>query len=161
MIDKTEPTSTRVESPVSEDEELSFYQPTTEELQSCLKYAYQQASVCVPVELIPFAESGKIKTYCCGEPLVKAYKDDCTGKCNFIIKQCVCIEIPVAFGADAFLGEPHIQCGASSDKDNCTDSEHTNEDICTDCNPNNKDICKDSNFSSSAPGKIYHNRILF
>lgn len=128
MSDKTEQTAAGIDlSKILGGEGLSICGSTSEELQTCLAYAYQRASVCVPVEVIPFAESGDIKTYCCGEPIIKSYKDKCSGKCKFTITQCICVEVPVAFGADAFVGDPHVRCEMPSDEDICTDCDSITE----------------------------------
>ena len=106
---------------------LSICGPVCEETQTCLKYAYQKASVCVPVEVIPFADPGDIKTFCCGEPIVTSYKDHCNGKCSFMITQYICVQVPVTFGADAFVGDPRVSCGTPSKKDICADCSTSNE----------------------------------
>lgn len=40
------------------------------ETQTCPAVGYQSASICVPVTVTPFAQTGVTMTKCCGEPVV-------------------------------------------------------------------------------------------
>ena len=39
------------------------------ESQTCPAVGYQSASICVPVTVIPFAQTGITTTKCCGDPV--------------------------------------------------------------------------------------------
>lgn len=95
----------------------------------CIKTVYQEASVCVPVAVRPFAIPGPTVTRCCGNPIIRDVSFRCggslNGTCTFRITQDICIEVPILFGANADVGVPFVTCG-----------EVSNEDICTGCGEN-------------------------
>lgn len=91
----------------------------------CSTTTTQHVNVCVPVEVKPFADVGKIKTQCVGKPVV-AECGKCEGEknktCKFTITQKIKVDIPVVFGADTETGEAHIKCKCD-------------EPFCKDCFP--------------------------
>jgi hypothetical protein len=94
----------------SEKDEINTYDSVSKDSPERYVNAYQDASVCVPVEVTPKANSGKITASCWGEPTVSIHEDRCGGKCLFTIIQPICVEVPIEFGADTLIGKPHIQC---------------------------------------------------
>jgi hypothetical protein len=89
---------------------------------SCTSTVYQTETVCVPVTVKPFATPGTTKTVCCGEPVISSGNqcgDDSQNFCTFTITQAVCIEVPVAFGAEIETGTPAVQCGIA-DTEECS-----------------------------------------
>lgn len=83
----------------------------------CESTFFQNETVCVPVTVTPFATPGMIKANCCGRPMVNP-DDKCPGNqksCSFTIKQRLCIEIPITFGAVVETGEAVVQCGEVSE----------------------------------------------
>ncbi len=92
--------------------------------QTCPAVGYQSATVCVPVTVIPYAETGETYTRCCGTPVVTAGQNTCggtkNGTCVFTISQDLCIEVPVAFGAVAEVGSTYVTCNGASADDICT-----------------------------------------
>ena len=93
------------------------------EIQTCPAVGYQTASVCVPVTVTPFAQTGHAVTRCCGEPVVMQ-GNTCAGarngSCVFTISQDICVAVPVSFGATATVGEAYVSCNAASAEDICT-----------------------------------------
>ncbi len=93
------------------------------ENETCPAYGYQAVSICVPVEVKPYAKTGKTVTKCCGNPVIKSGKETCTGEknstCYFTISQEIVIGVPVEFGADAFVGDHYVDCLGASADDNC------------------------------------------
>lgn len=92
-------------------------EPTNE---TCPAVGFQKVSVCVPVTVTPFANPGRTKTKCCGEPKVTPNATTCpgvkNGVCSFTISQTLCIEVPVVFGATPEVGDTFVDCmGATSD----------------------------------------------
>lgn len=91
---------------------------------TCPAFAFQEASVCVPVEVMPFAKTGAVKVFCKGEPIVKSGCIDCPGdinnKCQFTITQKICVRVPVEFGAKTMVGSPHIKCEKAANYDICS-----------------------------------------
>lgn len=80
----------------------------------------------VPVTVTPYAKTGSTTTKCCGTPIVKtgATKGNGTvnGICNFSIGQNIIVAIPVAFGADATVGETYVDAlEASADEIDCSE----------------------------------------
>ena len=73
------------------------------ETQTCPAVGYQSASICVPVTVTPFAQTGAPITKCCGNPVVTPGLATCSGvrngACTFTIAQNICVAVPVEFGA--------------------------------------------------------------
>ena len=78
----------------------------------------QTIDICVPIEVHPFAKVGEITVKCCDDPIVKEDEED-EDKCSFIIKQKICIEVPIEFGAETETGDTFIDCGKASSEDDC------------------------------------------
>lgn len=98
--------------------------PEPEENLDCPAVGYQAVTVSVPVTVTPYAKTGATTTKCCGTPIIKsgATKGEGTvnGVCNFSIGQNIVVAIPVAFGADATVGETYVDSiGASADEILC------------------------------------------
>ena len=93
-------------------------------IQTCPAVGYQSASVCVPVTVTPFAQTGATTTKCCGSPVVTPGRAICegvrNGACVFTISQDICVSVPVEFGAEAAVGEAYVNCGGASAEDICT-----------------------------------------
>lgn len=64
---------------------------TAAENQTCPAIGYQSASMCVPVTITPYAQTGATITKCCGNPVVTPGRISCTGErngnCSFTISQ--------------------------------------------------------------------------
>ena len=69
------------------------------ETQTCPAVGYQSASICVPVTVTPFAQTGVTMTKCCGEPVVTPGREVCgglkNGSCVFTITQDICVAVPI------------------------------------------------------------------
>lgn len=91
---------------------------------TCPAVGYQKIGVCVPVTVTPFANTGRTKTKCCGDPIVVPGDNSCPGKkngvCTFTISQTICVEVPVEFGARATVGDTFVDCLNASAYDICT-----------------------------------------
>lgn len=80
-------------------------------------------TVCLPVTTTPKACVGKIKTECCGEPIIslKAPFKCCdelnNGCCNFTIVQKMKIEIPINFEANTKVDELFVDCEFKNEHD--------------------------------------------
>lgn len=95
--------------------------------QTCPAVGYQSASICVPVTVTPFAQTGATVTKCCGSPVVTPGRDTCgglkNGSCFFTISQDICVAVPVEFGAVATVGDTFVTCNGASQDDICTGCE--------------------------------------
>lgn len=94
------------------------------ETPTCPAIGYQSASICVPVTVTPYAQTGIATTKCCGSPVVTSGRDVCggvrNGSCFFTISQDICVAVPVEFGAVASVGDSYVSCNGASDSDICT-----------------------------------------
>lgn len=95
-----------------------------QENMTCPAVGYQAVNVNVPVTITPFAKAGATATRCCGTPIVKSGKSigqgTKNGICNFTIGQNIIVAIPVAFGAEAVVGDTYVDClGASAEEIDC------------------------------------------
>lgn len=100
---------------------------TMNESQTCPAVGYQTASICVPVTVTPFAQTGATVTKCCGSPVVIPGREVCggikNGSCFFTISQDICVAVPVEFGAVATVGDSYVRCNGASENDICTGCE--------------------------------------
>lgn len=103
------------------------------ETQTCPAVGYQSASICVPVTVTPFAQTGATVTKCCGNPVVTPGLATCSGvrngACTFTISQNVCVAVPVAFGATATVGDAFVDCIDASAQDICLTCDNPPVDI--------------------------------
>lgn len=80
---------------------------------ACPVTACHETTVCVPVSISPFAESGSISIECCGSTVIHGGCDSCRGTVNgiheFTVSQRMKLNIPIAFGADVIIGETYVQ----------------------------------------------------
>lgn len=100
--------------------------PVPEQNLDCPAVGYQALTVSVPVTVTPYASTGATTTKCCGTPIIKsgATRGDGTvnGICNFSIGQNIIVAIPVAFGADATVGDTYVDAlEASAEEILCSD----------------------------------------
>ena len=80
-------------------------------------------TVCIPVTTTPCVKVGKIKTECCGNPIIASKKhekccDDMKdGSCKFTIIQKMKIEIPIDFNAETKIDDFFVDCELKHDRD--------------------------------------------
>ena len=73
-------------------------------------------TICLPVTTTPCVKVGKIKTECCGNPIVSGRKHDICcdemkdGSCKFTIIQKMKIEIPIDFDAHTKIDDFFVDC---------------------------------------------------
>lgn len=105
---------------------LAICGPVCNGEEPCETTFFQIETVCVPVTVTPFATLGEATTTCCGDPVVNP-DGKCMGdkkSCSFTIKQRLCIEIPITFGAAIETGEATVQCGeVTTEPCDCDDAE--------------------------------------
>lgn len=99
---------------------------------TCPTTGFQKATVCVPVTVAPFANTGPTVTKCCGDPVLVTGDKPCRGKkngvCTFTISQTICVEVPVNFGARAMVGDTFVECLAASTEDICNNCKKEDEE---------------------------------
>ena len=82
-------------------------------------------TICLPVTTTPCVKVGKIKTECCGNPIISAKKhekycdDNNDGCCRFTIIQKMKVEIPIDFTAQTKVDELIVDCELKPDKEDC------------------------------------------
>ena len=73
-----------------------------------------RAKACLPLMVVPYTRAGKTRVYCCGVPEVITNNhcacDIADGGCNYIIRQHLCVDIPVHINASAIADDPYIIC---------------------------------------------------
>jgi len=95
---------------------LTICGPLCEIPEACNTTIFQNIGICVPVIITPFAEVGPIGVTCCGPTIVSTTPCN-TGdhrSCTFYVRQNVCAEVPVRFGATGDNGDTVVTCGAPS-----------------------------------------------
>ncbi|MEA4823883.1 MAG: hypothetical protein VB111_07215 [Clostridiaceae bacterium] len=100
--------------------------PEESPVNHCPAVGYQRVAVCTAVTVTPCVRLGSVTAVRCGDPVVCARTCDCPGEengsCCFTIRQQLCVEVPVFYGANVELSDPNIVCISASGED------------CTDCN---------------------------
>ncbi len=78
-------------------------------------------TVCLPVTTTPNACIGKIKTECCGSPIIslKPPFSCCdemkNGTCDFTVVQKMKVEIPITFSASTKVNDLFVDCEYKKD----------------------------------------------
>jgi len=92
----------------------------------CPANAFEEVTVTVPVTVRAFADVGHVDLKCMGPAMITRNCDDLPGTpyavSKFTIRQKLRVEIPVVFGAEADVGEGHIDfptSGYEPDKCKC------------------------------------------
>ncbi len=73
-------------------------------------------TVCIPVTTTPSINVGKIKTECCGNPIISMKNHDncckgiCDGSCKFTIIQKMKVEFPIEFDAKTIVDKMFVDC---------------------------------------------------
>lgn len=87
---------------------------------NCKVKTQQEAIVCVPVTVTPYANVGEIVSECCGAPIISYKGNSCkgieNGSCSFTISQKIRVQIPVDFGADTTVGGTFVDCECIKDE---------------------------------------------
>lgn len=79
-------------------------------------------TICLPVTTTPCARIGKIKTECCGNPIISSRKHDVCcdemkdGCCKFTVIQKMKVEIPIDFEADTRIDDLFVDCELRHDQ---------------------------------------------
>ena len=112
--------------------EPHFINRIKEAPESCATINHRLVDLCVPVNVKPFTNIGKVKVTCCDDATVVPGIEECigtpSGECNFTIKQRICVEIPVEFGADVTTEEVHISCDEADPDNPCGGCEETTKE---------------------------------
>lgn len=99
---------------------LSICGPACNGANVCESVTFQGATVCVPVTVTPFAIPGETTTVCCGDPVVTPGAMVCPSpvnrSCHFTVTQRICTQVPIAFGANTFVGDPNVACEDASNE---------------------------------------------
>ena len=94
----------------------------------CSTVTSRSMEVCLPVSVKPFAKPGKGAVKCCGKHNIEnglICAKDAALNCDFTVKQKICVELPIEFGAAVTHDEPNVECGK-------TDSGNTGCEKCGD-----------------------------
>lgn len=76
----------------------------------CKKTVKHYLDINIPVDVFPKAETGRIETECCGEPVVVCAdggKPDC---CHLILIQKVSVKIPIRYTFESKAGKSLVEC---------------------------------------------------
>lgn len=59
----------------------------------------------VPVQITPCVKGDQARVYACGAPWVAQAGD---GSCGYVLRQQLCLEMPLSIGASATVGDARI-----------------------------------------------------
>jgi len=113
----------------------------------CPAVGHQFISVCLPVEITPFAKVGAASITCKEEPKIQSGCTPCcgtkNGTCAFTISQTICVELPVFFGASTYVGDTYVDCLGRTCDSGCDDTcEDTCGSPCDDICDFNEEFCE-------------------
>lgn len=95
------------------------------ENEECCSVIEKFLTICLPVTTTPAVCIGKIKTECCGNPIISLKRpDNCCkdlndGCCKFTIVQKMKVEIPIDFSADTHIDDLFVDCELKPDCREC------------------------------------------
>ena len=97
--------------------DIHEYEKMPLKAQTCPAIGSQEATVCLPISVSPYAVTGPAMIECCGAAKITNSCNRCPGKtnanCEFTISQKIRVEIPVEFGATVNVGETYVDCGCA------------------------------------------------
>ena len=111
------------------EEEKKDYYHTDE----CKELIEKFLTICLPVTITPCVDIKRIKSECCGNPIITPnhHKNCCKskedGSCEFTIVQKMKVEIPIEFKAETKIDDPFVDCEFKKDWkdcDECIDKDH-------------------------------------
>lgn len=82
----------------------------------CQTTACQYVDFSIPVELKPNAVIGRIRTDCCGRPVITCKENHFLKNCEITIEQKIRIRIPIKYSASAQIGDVTIDCCEEMEK---------------------------------------------
>ncbi len=88
---------------------------------NCCTIIEKFLTICLPVTTTPAVCVGKIKTECCGNPIISLKRpDNCckdlnNGCCKFTIVQKMKVEIPIDFTANTQIDNLFVDCEIKQD----------------------------------------------
>lgn len=102
--------------------------PEKPDYDCCKEIIEKFLTICIPVTVTPKVKTGRIKTECCGNPIIslKKHENCCKGMsddecCKFTIIQKMKVEIPIDFDAMTKIDELFVDCEFKPDKDDYDD----------------------------------------
>lgn len=100
----------------------------------CKELIEKFLTICLPVTITPCVDVKRIKSECCGNPIITPnhHKNCCKGKdddgsCEFTIVQKMKVEIPLEFKAETKIDDPFVDCEFKKDCEECKDKEHKDD----------------------------------
>ena len=114
-----------------ENEKKDYY---TDE---CKELIEKFLTICLPVTITPCVDVRRIKSECCGNPIITPnhHKNCCKskedGSCEFTIVQKMKVEIPIEFKAETKIDDPFVDCEFKKDLkdyDECKEKHDHEED---------------------------------
>ena len=82
---------------------------------ACERVINKDIEISTPVSASPIVKVGKIKRECC-KPQICHVRG-----CEFVIKQIICVEIPICYDVDVDIGDSYTDCVPDCDPDcDCT-----------------------------------------
>lgn len=78
----------------------------------CKNVVHEDVSLSAKVMIDPIVDIGPISTHCLTKPEIIPCecKHDSKRTCSFIVRQRICVEVPIAFGADTIANPLGIVC---------------------------------------------------
>lgn len=78
----------------------------------CKNVVHENVSIAAKITIEPIVDIGPISTECLSKPEIVPYdgKYSQDGKCSFIVRQRICVEVPITFGASTTADPLGIAC---------------------------------------------------
>lgn len=78
----------------------------------CKNVVHEDVCLSAKVVIDPIVDIGPISTHCLSKPEIIPCecKCDSKGTCSFVVRQRICVEVPIAFGADTTADPLGVEC---------------------------------------------------
>lgn len=78
----------------------------------CKNVVHEDVCISAKVVIDPIVEIGPISTHCMSRPEIGPCTDKCEprGSCSFVVRQRICVEVPITFGAATTADPLGIVC---------------------------------------------------
>lgn len=81
----------------------------------CKNVVHEDVSISAQVVIDPIVDIGPISTHCMSRPEIVPCSGKCapSGNCSFVVRQRLCVEVPIAFGASTTADPLGIVCNGA------------------------------------------------
>lgn len=80
----------------------------------CKNVVHEDVCISAKVDIDPIVDIGPIRTHCLSREIIPC-DGKCGDKCSFIVRQHICVEVPMMFGAATVADPIGMSCSGGED----------------------------------------------